>query len=184
MERRDAQPRPFFDPSFCLSVIGALKIAQTLGSLITLIAGLWGNVQWEGVYFVAFVSIVAFVASLLLVIMHSFHLTDLMPCVNWGRLEIVAGCIWSVLFVVAGILMAVGASHTVLYRNTWGVSAAFAFITAVVFGVETYLNIKRVREGRSNPAAARYVPARQEPTRPPRQRDSKKPPAPPEDTDL
>lgn len=135
-----------FHPEYLRTLPGILKVVEIVLALITFICACvvyWGSGQgW-----VEFVSMSAFLCTLIYLILHLINLISRFPGPQL-LIEFIYYCVFSVLFLIAAIVAAAKASA----HSSIGATAFFAFAATAVYAVDTFFQFRAWRSGQDGMA--------------------------------
>ncbi|KAL3860812.1 hypothetical protein ACJMK2_010878 [Sinanodonta woodiana] len=122
------------DRLYIRSVKAVLKIIEVVLDIIAFICAVW--VYWVnlGGGWVQFVTMSAFITTLIFFFFHLFRIIYKLPG-PWGLIELIYYVLYSVMLLIAGIVAAANA----IYHSSIGATAFFTFAAFVVYCVDTYL---------------------------------------------
>ena len=127
--------------AYLKTLLGIIKIAQAVLSILTFILSLsaaWGG-SAEG--WVNFVAINGFIQATIWLFLHLFNAV---PQIFANFLiEVIIYSLWTLFFFIAGIVAAVSASR--LESGVAGAAAFFSFVCMVLFGVDAVIQLLAVR---------------------------------------
>lgn len=137
---------------FVKSPLGIIEIAEAVVSLITFIcAMIWRT--GEGAEWVQFVSIIGFLLALAFFLMNLLNAYSKMGNAPWYLIEFIVHAVWSVFFLIAGIVAAAASAkyspYSGILGNTYNgiaASAFFCFLALIIWVLGTVLLFKRWRE--------------------------------------
>lgn len=149
------------DVDYLKSHFGLLKVVEVVLSLIGFICieTIMMCAPCGGVYFFEFVSCSAFVVTGMLLLIFSLNLHTKVPHVNWSLTDLVNTAASAFFFFLSSLVLA-GINH-----NTGAEIAAviFGFLVTGVYGINTFLAVRRRRLGNGCQGAAQtseYMRAR------------------------
>uniref|UniRef100_A0A3Q3X589 MARVEL domain-containing protein n=1 Tax=Mola mola TaxID=94237 RepID=A0A3Q3X589_MOLML len=149
------------DVDYLKSYFGILKVVEVVLSLIGFICieTIMMCSPCGGVYFFEFVSCSAFVVTGVLLVIFCLNLHTKVPHVNWSLTDLVNTTASTFLFFLSSLVLAC------INHNTGAEIAAviFGFVVTCVYGVNTFLAIRRWRLGNGSQGAAptsEYIRAR------------------------
>ncbi|XP_029000204.1 CKLF-like MARVEL transmembrane domain-containing protein 4 [Betta splendens] len=150
-----------WDMEYLRSYFGILKMVEVLLSLFgfVCIETIKMCSPCGGVYFFEFVSCSAFVITGFLFLIFSLNLHIKVPHVNWSLTDLVNTATSTVFFFLSSLVL------VCINHNTEAeiASAVFGFLATGVFGINTFLAVRRWRLGNGCQAAAQsseYMRAR------------------------
>ncbi|XP_017260491.1 CKLF-like MARVEL transmembrane domain-containing protein 4 [Kryptolebias marmoratus] len=149
------------DLDYLRSYFGILKVVEVVLSFISLICieTIKMCEPCEGIYFFEFVSCSAFVVTGVLLLIFSLNLHIKVPQVNWSITDLVNTASSTFFFFLSSLVLA-------CINNKLGAEIAsviFGFLVTGVYGVNTFLAVRRWRRGNGCQGAAQaseYIRAR------------------------
>ncbi|XP_041639443.1 CKLF-like MARVEL transmembrane domain-containing protein 4 [Cheilinus undulatus] len=141
-----------WDVEYLKSYFGILKVAEVVLSLIGFICieTIMMCSPCGGVYFFEFVSCSAFVVTGVLLIIFTLNLHTKVPHVNWNLTDLVNTAASTIFFFLSSLVL------SCINHNTGAEIAAviFGFLVTGVYGINTFLAVRRWRLGNSCQGAA------------------------------
>ncbi|XP_076011405.1 CKLF-like MARVEL transmembrane domain-containing protein 4 [Genypterus blacodes] len=149
------------DVEYLKSYLGILKLVEVVLALIAFICieTIMMCSPCGGVYFFEFVSCSAFVVTGVLLLIFSLNLHTKVPHVNWSLTDLVNTAACTVFFFLSSLVL------VCINHNTGAEIAAviFGFLVTAVYGLNTFLAVRRWRRGNGCQGAAQtseYMRAR------------------------
>ncbi|NXN94097.1 CKLF4 protein, partial [Rhinopomastus cyanomelas] len=151
------------DPRYLRGAFGTMKLAEVLLALIAFICieTIMECSPCEGLYFFEFVSCSALVVTGVLLLMFSLSLHTRIPQINWNLTDLVNTGLSTFFFFIASVVLA-----AVNHKTGAEIAAVvFGFLAMAVYGVNTYLAVKKWRLSSGQQASRQtsdYIRARTE----------------------
>lgn len=149
------------DVEYLKSYFGILKVVEVVLSLIAFICieTIMVCSPCGGVYFFEFVSCSAFVVTGVLLLIFTLNLHTKVPHINWSLTDLVNTAVSALFFFLSSIVL------TCINHNNGAEIAAviFGFLVTGVYGINTFLAVRRWRRGNGCQGAAQtseYIRAR------------------------
>ncbi|XP_052251724.1 CKLF-like MARVEL transmembrane domain-containing protein 4 isoform X1 [Dreissena polymorpha] len=134
-----------FDRGYVKSMRGILKVSECVLDMVGFIcASVWIYWTHAGGAWVQFVTISAFITTLILYILHLFRIIYKLPG-PWGLIQLIYYGIYSLLMLIAAIVCAVRAVH----HSSIVAAAIFTFLATAVYVVDTFLLFRDWQSGSS-----------------------------------
>uniref|UniRef100_A0A915KY86 MARVEL domain-containing protein n=1 Tax=Romanomermis culicivorax TaxID=13658 RepID=A0A915KY86_ROMCU len=141
--------------------IGIIKIAEIVLSLITFICAASSNCSWfSNVGWGSFVSLTGFFIACTFFVFLILHMRQRIPSgIPMLLIELIIHAIWTFFFMVAGATLAATSSDYYNCRGSTGAGSFFAFVTMIVFGIDTFLIFREWKSQKALPPTRPAQPA-------------------------
>ncbi|WAR11654.1 CKLF4-like protein [Mya arenaria] len=132
-----------FDRNYPQSLHGILKIVEVVVDLVAFICACWFP-YWSGHggAWVQFVTISAFITTLILLVLHLFRIIYKLPG-PWGLIELIYYGVYALLLLIAAIVAAARAG----YHSSIGAAAFFTFAATALYVVDAFFQFRTWRGG-------------------------------------
>lgn len=139
-----------FDRGYLQSWKGILKIVEIVLDLVAFIcASVWLNWASHGGAWVQFVTMAAFITTLLLYGFHLFRIIYKLPG-PWGLIELIYYVLFSLMLLIAGIVAAARGG----YHSSIVAAAIFTFAATAAYVVDTFFLFRDWQQGRLTTSSA------------------------------
>jgi len=139
--------RPFFDFVYIRTLPGILKFVQLVLDFITFICCIAGPLSYlPDVGWSTFVSITAFIVTLILLTMYMAHLIEMLQGIPWLLIECLYCGIWVFFFLIAACLMAAKSTYCGACQ-AYGAASFFGFMAMIAYGFDCFLKFNSWRNG-------------------------------------
>ncbi|KAH3711041.1 CKLF-like MARVEL transmembrane domain-containing protein 7 isoform X2 [Dreissena polymorpha] len=133
-----------FDRGYVKSMRGILKVSECVLDMVGFIcASVWIYWTHAGGAWVQFVTISAFITTLILYILHLFRIIYKLPG-PWGLIELIYYVVFTIMMLIAAIVCAARAWHSSIIA-----AAIFTFLATAVYVVDTFLLFRDWQSGSS-----------------------------------
>ncbi|XP_023954139.1 CKLF-like MARVEL transmembrane domain-containing protein 4 [Bicyclus anynana] len=132
-----------FDPSYVKTVPGVLKVVQVSCSLlgfICILVSKFGSLA-QGTYF-NWIAMIAFWFTGILLGLYLFHIVEKFYKIPWLKIEFVFTALWTLLYLIAAILVG-----TAYYDNAHTAATFFGSVATVAYALDAVLKFTAVRAG-------------------------------------
>ncbi|XP_028293281.1 CKLF-like MARVEL transmembrane domain-containing protein 4 [Gouania willdenowi] len=149
------------DVEYLKSYFGILKVVEVALSLLGFICieTIMMCSPCGGIYFFEFVSCSAFVVTGVLLIIFCLNLHTKVPHINWSLTDLINTAVSTLFFFLSSLVLA-----CINHKSGAEIAAViFGFLVTVVYGVNTFLAVRRFRRGSGCQGAAQtseYIRAR------------------------
>ncbi|KAI8427337.1 hypothetical protein MSG28_001916 [Choristoneura fumiferana] len=131
-----------FDPSYIKTVPGILKIVQAGASLLGFICVQVASYRSSRSSFFAWISMMAFWFTGLLLGLYLFHLVEKFYKIPWLKIELVFCGLWTFFYLIASSLVV---AWSVI--SAFAAAAFFGYAAMLAYLIDAYLKYRAVQDG-------------------------------------
>jgi hypothetical protein len=141
--------RPYLEFSYIRTVPGILKIVELVLDFLVFICLVAGPTYlYSGIGWATFVSITAFISTMILLWLYLFHIIELYNIVPWLLVELIMCAIFVLMFFTASSVAAAGAASLVNFNpGPFAAAAFFGFMAMFCYGFDCFLKFQAWRNG-------------------------------------